>query len=238
MMTRSNLFQEGQEAFERGEYLQSLQCFLQVRAHRLDRVQAWSVNAGVTKLRLRDVNHDASEEIGAVSTRGEFAIFSFAPESRGYVWQGHPCQSFVFLTRSDQEGQQVACVILASSTRGIICCPRYEVKRAGGRTLSFSKIRDLKPSIEGVEIHDIAVKRRKIYISTSNRKIYQYSSVTLELELVRELDTAVRWLNTGGMQTERAPQSFMYDRLLGVCQDGGLLQFNVGEGEVQAGIQD
>lgn len=229
-MMNNNLFQRGRDALEHHDYLRALQDFLQLRENRLNRVRSWRVQGSVVRLRFRDVNADTFEEIGVLSTHGEVSICSFWPEPRVFIWVGHPSRSFGFLARSDQQGVSV---ILASRYQGNNLLPVYEVRKTGDRDLSFNRARDLVPGIQGADIYDIAIKRRKIYISTSDCKIYQYSGITHELEMTLDLDVAILSLNTGGQLAERDSDAFMHDHLLGVCQNGGIMPIYVGVGELK-----
>ena len=105
----------------------------------------------------------------------------------------------------------------------------YEfTKKGSGRTLT--NVGFLRPGIETGQILDLAYKRGKIYVATSDRRLYQYNGVSLAFEHKYELGVAIRELNSGGGRADRDRDSNMHNRLLGVSQEGGLVLMDIGVG--------
>ena len=96
-MDDENLLDKGQKAYQRGDYFSSLEYLLRLKEKRFDLFHSWSMEGGIEKLSLCDVNFDTVREIGALSASKRFSIFFQYPEFRALSLNDVRCHSFGFI---------------------------------------------------------------------------------------------------------------------------------------------
>ena len=225
-MTKDEIFRWGQDYVDRGDYFQGLQCFLDLRNLKLDRLAARRVGRSATRIRLRDVNSDTTAEVGLISEDNKVVILTLHPDMRVLArLEDMPYANFRFFQR---ESNMALLVSGKYKNANVLSVHDFRFSGAGWKLVNVG---ELTPSLGHEVISDIAYKRRRIYVATADRQLHVFNDVTFRQEGTLKTTAAVRELNTGGRPPAKSQNWRMDNLLLAILEDGGLAFFDVSRGE-------
>lgn len=220
----TDLFRSGETAQNRGQNVEALQLFLKLREQELDLVDSVSLVSEVRHIQLRDLNRDRWLEIGALTSSGELAVFGLHPRlSRLATLHDFQCKHFRFFRYLEDQ----PAVIVVRSDGGLSAFSLDSEQRG----LKLRNIAKLEVPVEPGAVLDIAYKPQRIYVAAANSKIYAYNALNFQRWEYPLPETVLR-LKTGGRAAEAA-NPILANHMVGLCEGGGLMVFNVAQGPLR-----
>jgi hypothetical protein len=228
-MNEPGFYQLGEKAYEQRDYLATLGHFLSLLGRQgIDSVKSWNTSAGIKKLALYDADRDTVRDIAALSNDGRFYIFLRSFQESSFQLEETRCHSFCFL--EPDRGGEIQIALSRGTNRGDLLTV-YGIVRVGNK-YALQTRQDIAAIDEG-SVLDMVLKQRKLYVSTTNKKIYQYNGINFQLEQVYETRQAIRRLITNDIQAGANSDATLYQHLLGISRDKGLVLYNIESGRVK-----
>ena len=217
MDKNESLFEQAERCQQEGDFLGALKYLLHLKRQRFDRISTKPLEGEIRKLRLCDVDNNLEKEVGVLSKQKKFYLL---PSSNHHsLLPPLECTNFCFL--EDDNPKQV--VIATEKT--------IKIYNIDPKTLELTFDYGLK-TIAQTEILDIVFKQNRIFVSTTDKKIYQYTGH--QFEDIKAFDTSltIKRLFTGSKRAD-SYQHAMYNYLLGISYEGQLFLYDISQHKIK-----